>query len=127
METYHLLHLALSWPTHNPRATKQTPPPISSQPAVLSIADPESLSQQLSPVAVEKISSAGTVLSPQPVIRAAAAQMVFAARKSKDFIAPEQVESLEGWCAHAMLQALASFNINPAVRLQSRLHTDMPN
>ncbi|KAK7688313.1 hypothetical protein QCA50_008684 [Cerrena zonata] len=114
METYHLLHLALSWPTRSPRAIKQTVPPISSQPAALTVAEIESASQQTSPSAVEKISATGSVFSPQPVIRAAAAQMVFAARGSKDFITPEQVESLEGWCARAMLQALTSFNIDSA-------------
>lgn len=108
METYHLLHLALSWPTQSPRATKQTPPPISSHPAALSTTESDNSSTQTPPTAVANIPF-------QPVIRAAAAQMVFAARGSKDFITPEQVESLEGWCARAMLDALTSFEIEPEV------------
>ncbi|CAL1697176.1 unnamed protein product [Somion occarium] len=115
METYHLLHLAVSWPTHMARPISKSPPPISSRPASLSISEPELPSHQAhqhAPSDVAQTATDGHVLVPQPVMRAAAAQMVFAARGSRDFITPEHVEALEDWCARAMLEALTSFKID---------------
>lgn len=119
METYHLLHLAVSWPTHMARPISKSPPPISSRPASLSISEPELPSHQAhqhAPSDVAQTATDGHVLVPQPVMRAAAAQMVFAARGSRDFITPEHVEALEDWCARAMLEALTSFKIDLEVR-----------
>ena len=55
-------------------------------------------------------------------IRAAAAQMVFAARKSKDFITPQKVAEIEAWTGRAVLEALVAFEIpdevsGPCVRI----------
>jgi uridine phosphorylase len=48
-------------------------------------------------------------------IRAAAAQMVFAARLSKEFITPEQVTELEAWTGKGVLDALAKVEVRGAV------------
>ena len=117
METFHLLHLAASWPIHE-RPRQTTTPPISSRPAELSIYEPqlpEHQAHQVIPPDVSISAPDGHILVPQPRIRAAAVQMVFANRGSRDFITPEQVEALENWCAVAVLEALASFQIEQEV------------
>ena len=117
METFHLLHLARSWPSHSEQL-KTTNSPISSRPAALSMTGTELSSQsssQSSPVDVAKSTTDGRVLVPHPRIRAASAQMVFAARGSRDFITPEQVIELEGWSARAVLEAATKFKIENEV------------
>ncbi|KAJ3479213.1 hypothetical protein NLI96_g9216 [Meripilus lineatus] len=110
METFHLFHLARSWPAPSEQVSDVTPP-ISSQPAALSISPQQSI--QHSPVDVAQVSSdKQSSDTRQPRIRAASAQMVFAARGSRDFIKPEDVVELEGWCARAVLEAVTSFKID---------------
>ncbi|KAI0075689.1 purine and uridine phosphorylase [Panus rudis PR-1116 ss-1] len=112
METYHLLHLAASWPARS-RPTSSATPPLSSFPARLEISDPDTPSHQAHqapPNTVEVTAGTdGHDLVPRPAIRAAAAQMVFAARGSRDFITPGQVEAIEAWCSKGTLEALISF------------------
>ncbi|KAG1879992.1 purine and uridine phosphorylase [Suillus subluteus] len=55
--------------------------------------------------------------SSRPVIRAAAAQMVFASRSSQAFISPDQVNELERWSGQGVLEALVRFDVAP-----ERLH-----
>lgn len=62
-------------------------------------------------VSLEEVSSS------RSVIRAAAAQMVFASRSSQDFISPEQVNEVEKWSGRGVLEALSKFDIPPEVRL----------
>ncbi|KAH8091387.1 purine and uridine phosphorylase [Cristinia sonorae] len=119
METFHLFHLAASWPTRE-RPSQVATAPISSVAAGRSIAEPGTAAHQEVPSTVESSAQDGHVLVPQPRIRAAAAQMVFAARGSRDFITPEQVSVLENWCAVAVLESLASFKIEP-----ERLHSEV--
>ncbi|TCD60718.1 hypothetical protein EIP91_009639 [Steccherinum ochraceum] len=121
METFHLFHLAASWPTHK-RPSQVATPPISSRPADLTIAEPGLPAHQAKQAVPPDVSTSapdGHVLVPQPRIRAAAAQMVFAARGSRDFITPEQVETLENWTAVAVLDTLVSFEID-----SERLHAE---
>jgi uridine phosphorylase len=44
--------------------------------------------------------------------------MVFASRKSQDFITPKQVEELENWSSQGILNALVEINIP-----EDRMHT----
>ncbi|THH23274.1 hypothetical protein EUX98_g7903 [Antrodiella citrinella] len=121
METFHLFHLAASWPAHE-RPQQVATSPITDRPASLNISEPHLLTHQASQAVPPDVSTSapdGHVLIPQPKIRAAAAQMVFAARGSRDFITPEQVQTLEDWCAVAVLQTVTSFKIDPA-----RLHAE---
>ncbi|KAI0791890.1 purine and uridine phosphorylase [Abortiporus biennis] len=123
METFHLLHLAASWPTHKSSSSPKPLPPLSNLGASPTIADPavpSHQSHQHVPADVSTSATDGHVLVPQPRIRAAAAQMVFAARGSGGFITPSQVDTLEEWCAVAVLDALASFKID-----RERLHEDI--
>lgn len=120
METFHLFHLARSWPAPSEQVSDVTPP-ISSQPAALSISPQQSI--QHSPVDVAQVSSdKQSSDTRQPRIRAASAQMVFAARGSRDFIKPEDVVELEGWCARAVLEAVTSFKIDTEVCFLSTKH-----
>lgn len=50
-----------------------------------------------------------------PLIRAAAVQMVFAARSSQEFITPEHVTKLEAWSGQAVLEALCATDISQDV------------
>lgn len=89
METFHLYHLAACWgnrnigpPTvHSPLTTGPVQPSISQAPAATR------------PVYLPLV----PLVSRDSVIRAAAAQMVFASRTSQDFITPKQVSELEKW------------------------------
>jgi uridine phosphorylase len=125
METFHLLHLANSWP----RPTKlitissssdsqnaiQPPPPISppikphvlpSAPLLTDEADetilyPNHNSRQ----------TPATATSPSRRIRAAAVQMIFADRATKAFISPQEVEVLQEATAKALLETLATWQV----------------
>lgn len=46
-----------------------------------------------------------------PRIRAAAAQMIFAARLSKAFITPDDVVELESWSGRGILEALIGIDL----------------
>ncbi|KAL6305736.1 purine and uridine phosphorylase [Sparassis latifolia] len=111
METFHILHLAASWPSDTPSAHIASPPlstlPVS--PAVLSS----------HPAVVLPPAPNGKPLVPGPRIRAAAAQMVFASRTSQGFITPQQVRDIEAWAGRAVLEALTGFVIDP-----DRLHDE---
>jgi len=108
METFWIFHLAASW-----RGVKQSSsaidPPLATSPVVPAFSGKFSgTSEHIegpNPTHDEDI-------SPRPVIRAAAAQMVFASRSSQDFISPEQVNQLENWSGRGVLEALCIFNIS---------------
>ena len=110
METFHILHLAANWPS--PARTKGTiTPPVTTLPVAPSMTVPPLSSAQGQPPSVSKSNADGKPLDPQPCIRAAAAQMVFASRTSQDFITPEQVAEIEAWSGRAVLEALVGFDI----------------
>ena len=106
METFHLLHLASVW---NPRAptdtgaTSATIPPT--RLPVVPVVSLESSARQSQ--APPEISSA----LESSRIRAAAVQMIFANRKTQDFIEPSRVAELETWSGNLVLEALAEFPI----------------
>ena len=84
METFHLFHLAACWLGKK----RSTPTPISNEHGdSVILQDTET---QYKPLIEGVISS-------DSVIRAASAQVVFAARKSLDFITPEDVRQAEQW------------------------------
>ena len=87
METFHLYHLAACWGGRGLPNTAPAPP-LTTGPVKPTISQPPS------PLVI--------ALTPQialqdTVIKAAAAQMIFASRTSQDFITPEQVSELEKW------------------------------
>lgn len=95
METFHLFHLAACWGRHTP-AGKPTPAPLTTNPVSPTVHQSASSSQSISQV----------LASSDTVIKAAAAQLVFASRTSQAFITPEQVAELEAWSAKGVLEAL---------------------
>ena len=115
METFHIFHLAASWPV-----TSHTPQPI--VPPLSNLAVPPAISgdhapstQRAPPADVYTAAKDGTTLNPRPRIRAAAAQIIFAARNSREFIKPEDVVRIEEWCGKSVLEALVGFEIAPEV------------
>ena len=115
METFQILHLAASWPTDAPHASQTAAPPLSGRPATPAVSDARVSALQSPPADVHAASKDGVPLSPRPRIRAAAAQIVFAARDSRAFITPAEVEQIENWAGRGVLEALASFAIPPEV------------
>ncbi|KAJ8583905.1 purine and uridine phosphorylase [Rhizopogon salebrosus TDB-379] len=108
METFWIFHLAASW-----RGVKQSSaaidPPLAASPVVPAFSGTSSgTSEQIE----GPHSGLDEDISPGPVIRAAAAQMVFASRSSQDFVSPEQVNQLENWSGRGVLEALRKFNIS---------------
>ena len=83
METFHLYHLATCWGGRSV-ISKVLPTPLTTGPVNPTIS-------QMHPT------NPAPQVSPNSVIWAAAAHMVFASRKSQDFITPKQVEELENW------------------------------
>lgn len=115
METFWIFHLAASW-----RGVKQSSaaidPPLAASPVVPAFSGTSSgTSEQIE----GPHSGLDEDISPGPVIRAAAAQMVFASRSSQDFVSPEQVNQLENWSGRGVLEALRKFNISTEVRLST--------
>lgn len=110
METFHLYHLARCWGGRTTPSTTQSTP-LTTGP----------VRPVLSSIPLTPISTVPPVLlaSPNSVIRAAAAQMVFASRTSQDFITPEEVSELEHWTGQGVLNALANLDIPP-----ERLHSE---
>jgi uridine phosphorylase len=110
METFWIFHLAASW-----RGAKQPSlavnPPLATSPVV------PTLSGKASGISAGLNASFDEDVSSRPVIRAAAAQMVFASRSSEAFISPEQVNEVEEWSGRGVLEALCKFGISPEVRL----------
>jgi uridine phosphorylase len=105
METFHLLHLAACWNRNveTPPVNPILPPLIT---ATVSSTTPEpAASQTGSTISLER----------DPVIRAAAAQLVFASRTSERFITPREVSELEAWTGRGVLEAVASFQIDSEV------------
>ncbi|KAF9816457.1 hypothetical protein IEO21_04062 [Rhodonia placenta] len=118
METFHILHLAASWPGQA-RVEQTIKPPISTLPVTPVISPPPQPSSQGQPPSVSESDSHGDLMTPRPSIRAAAAQMVFASRTSQEFITPEQVVEIEAWSGRAVLEALTSLDLD-----QNRLHPE---
>jgi uridine phosphorylase len=85
METFHLYHLAACW---GGRDLPNTTSPLTIGPIKPAIAAPSSLFA---------IAHTPKIALQDTVIRAAAAQMIFASRTSQDFITPNQVSELERW------------------------------
>ena len=125
METFHLLHLANSWPrparlitissSSDSQNGVQPPPPISPpiKPHVLpsvSLPTDEADETILYPNHQSRQPPA-TPTSPSRRIRAAAVQMIFAERATKAFISPQEVEVLQEATAKALLETLASWQV----------------
>lgn len=113
METFWIFHLAASW-----RGVKQSSsavnPPLATVPVVpASSAIPSGTSEKVEVL----LPSLDEDTSSRPVIRAAAAQVVFASRSSQDFITPGQVNELEEWSGRGVLEALTKSGIAPEVRI----------
>lgn len=102
METFHLYHLAKNYVPIRPRPLGNAEPPIAAEPVSPTM---ESTLASTQPKLPDQ-----TAASP-PRIRAAAAQMIFAARLSKAFIAPEEVIELENWSGRGILEALIGINL----------------
>lgn len=117
METFHILHLAASWPGQA-RVEQTIKPPISTLPVTPVISPPPQPSSQGQPPSVSESDSHGDLMTPRPSIRAAAAQMVFASRTSQEFITPEQVVEIEAWSGRAVLEALTSLDLDQNVCLR---------
>ena len=49
--------------------------------------------------------------------------MIFAQRRSQDFITPARVVALEEWSGRTVLEAVTSFHIPVEVRINVRLKT----
>jgi len=106
METFHLYHLAKNYVPACPRPLGDAEPPVSTEPSPLTLESATSSTQSRVPKQ--------TTASP-PRIRAAAAQMIFAARLSKAFITPEEAVELERWSGCGVLEALVGIDL-PADR-----------
>ena len=102
METFHLYHLAKNYVPLRPRPLGDVGPPIATGP-VSPIVESTTESTQLK-VPDERA-------APAPRIRAAAAQMIFAARLSKGFITPDEVVELERWSGRGILEALIGIDL----------------
>jgi uridine phosphorylase len=99
METTHIFHLAASY-KKSPIIHPPPEPPLATGPVVPSA----------SGVSHQDVSAATSDVG-SPIIRAAAAHMVFASRGSGGFITPEQVATVEAWATRGVLEALASFTV----------------
>ena len=107
METFHLYHLAKNYVPLRPRALGDVEPPVATGPVSPTM---ESVSRSTQSKVPDQIAD-----SP-PRIRAAAAQMIFAARLSKAFIAPDEVVELERWSGRGILEALTGISLPADVR-----------
>ena len=97
METFHLYHLAACWGGRSV-ISKALPTPLTTGPVNPTIS-------QIHPI------NPAPQVSPNSVIWAAAAHMVFASRKSQDFITPKQVEELENWTSQVSTPPQAAANM----------------
>ncbi|GBE78777.1 purine and uridine phosphorylase [Sparassis crispa] len=118
METFHILHLAASWPSDTPSAHIASPS-LSTLPGSPAVSSSHPSSVQTQPAGVYPSAPNDRPPVPGPRIRAAAAQMVFASRTSQGFITPQQVRDVEAWAGRAVLEALTGFVIDP-----DRLHDE---
>ena len=103
METFHLFHLAKNYVPTCPRPLGDAEPPLSTGPVSLTLESATGSTQ--SKVVPDKTGA------PPPRIRAAAAQMIFAARLSKTFITPDEVVELERWSGRGILEALIGIDL----------------
>lgn len=87
METFHLYHLAACWKGRT-LTTKAASTPLTTGPVSPTITQTTSPTHLVHPA---------PLTSPNSVIRAAATHLVFASRKSRDFITPQQVAEVEKW------------------------------
>lgn len=115
METFWIFHLAASW-----RGVKQSSSAVNPPPATVPVVPAFSGIPSRTSENVEVLlpSLVGNTSS-RPVIRAAAAQMVFASRSSQAFISPDQVNELEKWSGRGVLEALTKFGVAPEVRMST--------
>ncbi|KAK0458260.1 uridine phosphorylase [Desarmillaria tabescens] len=99
METHHLYHLAECWSKKRKVAkiSEAALPPLSTGPV-----NPVASSAKATGTSTE------TLATPDTIIRAAAAQMVFASRTSQDFITPQQVQDTERWTGKASSMSYGS-------------------
>ena len=102
METFHLYHLAKNYVPLRSHSLGDVEPPIAAEP-VSPIMESTTGSTQ------SKVPDQTAV--PPPRIRAAAAQMIFAARLSKAFITPDEVVELERWSGRGILEALIGISL----------------
>ncbi|KAJ6555215.1 nucleoside phosphorylase domain-containing protein [Mycena vulgaris] len=102
METFWLYHLAACWSGRKSTSGGDHAPPLAAGPVQPTTSQPS----------VAKVLP-NVLAGHDTVIRAAAAQMVFASRTSQDFITPEQVAILEDWTGKGVLDALAEMAIAP--------------
>ncbi|OCB91137.1 purine and uridine phosphorylase [Sanghuangporus baumii] len=133
METFHLLHLASVWrPRHVQIDSVAPPAPPTSSPVSPSITPPptsDDFNTASNPPAATSSNNAsaktgvsGSTVTTTPRIRAASVQMIFAQRRSQDFITPLRVAALEEWSGRVVLEALTSFHI-PAENLHAESGT----
>jgi len=115
METFHIFHLAASWPGKF-NTSKPAPAPLATSPVHPDMSQPSSTQDPPPDLHL----SVSEDIGPNPKIKAAAAQMVFASRSSQEFITPKQVIELENWCARGVLEALRGFQI-----ARDRLHDEI--
>jgi len=106
METFHLYHLAKNYVPRHARPLGNVEPPVSAGPVSPNVESAIGSSQS---------EVRGRAVASPPRIRAAAAQMIFAARLSKGFITPNEVIELERWSGRSILEALIGINL-PADR-----------
>ncbi|KAF8220001.1 purine and uridine phosphorylase [Tricholoma matsutake] len=109
METFHLYHLAACWGGKDISETASAPP-LTAGPVKPIISQPSS------PLVTARTPQ---IALQDTVIRAAAAQMVFASRTSQAFITPHQVSDLERWTGMGVLDALINLEIP-----RDRLHPE---
>ena len=101
METFHLYHLAKNYVPLRSRPL-DVEPPIATGPVSPTVESSIESTQSKVP---------GQTATSPPRIRAAAAQMIFAARLSKGFITPDDVIELEKWSGRGILEALIGINL----------------
>ncbi|KAF7325006.1 Uridine phosphorylase [Mycena kentingensis (nom. inval.)] len=104
METFWIYHLARCWSQRPHAQPSNASPPLATSPVTPNAS------------ADSKISASVPLAGQGTVIRAASAQMIFAARGSRDFITPAQVDVLEEWTGRGVLDALVAMDI-PAEKL----------
>ena len=107
METFHLFHLAASWRPKLLQERESHGPvvPPTKLPVEPSIEASPSTTLPISPSANNK---PGPKDGQVRGIRAAAVQMVFANRRTREFISPDVVRDLEAWSGRVVLEALCS-------------------
>ncbi|SJL12585.1 uncharacterized protein ARMOST_16013 [Armillaria ostoyae] len=120
METHHLYHLAECWSKKRKvaKVSEAALPPLSTGPV-----KPVASSDKAAGTTTET----SALAAPDTVIRAAAAQMVFASRTSQDFITPQQVQDTERWTGKASSMSYGSGVLEALIRMElaaDRVHPD---